>query len=143
MPLLSYLKALHRALNDELARDGTVCVFGEDIGVGVNNVTSGLLKRLLERYDLVILDTPPVAVFPDALLLSRYCKELIFICKFGAVRLNNVRAALTRLHETGVKVVGVIVNQMPESRFRACGYQGYGAYGQSYYQTYAQTGATQ
>ena len=45
MPLLSYLKALHRALNDELARDGTVCVFGEDIGVGVNNVTSGLLKR--------------------------------------------------------------------------------------------------
>ena len=45
MPLLSYLKALHRALNDELARDSAVCVFGEDIGVGVNNVTSGLLKR--------------------------------------------------------------------------------------------------
>jgi acetoin:2,6-dichlorophenolindophenol oxidoreductase subunit beta len=45
MPLLSYLKALHRALGDELARDSTVCVFGEDIGVGVNNVTSGLLKR--------------------------------------------------------------------------------------------------
>jgi pyruvate dehydrogenase E1 component beta subunit len=45
MPLLSYLKALHRALGDELERDPAVCVFGEDIGVGVNNVTSGLLAR--------------------------------------------------------------------------------------------------
>jgi pyruvate dehydrogenase E1 component beta subunit len=45
MPLLSYQKALHRALNDELARDPAVCVFGEDVGVGVNNVTSGLLAK--------------------------------------------------------------------------------------------------
>jgi len=104
-------------------------------------VTSGMLKRLLTRYDLVILDTPPVAVFPDALLLSRYCKELIYVCKFGSVRLNNVRRTLQKLHETGVKVLGLVINQMPESRFRACGYQGYGAYGQEYYQAYAKTSA--
>jgi capsular exopolysaccharide synthesis family protein len=104
-------------------------------------ISSGMLKRLLERYDLVILDTPPVSVFPDAMLLSRYCKELIFVCKFGSVRLNNVRKTLARLHETGIKVLGLIINQMPESRFRACGYQGYGAYGQEYYQAYAKTSA--
>ncbi|HWA86984.1 MAG TPA: CpsD/CapB family tyrosine-protein kinase, partial [Opitutus sp.] len=104
-------------------------------------VTSGLLKLLLERYDLVILDTPPVAIFPDALLLARYCKELVFICKFGTVRLNHVRKTLARVHETGVKVVGVIINQMPESRFRACGYQGYGAYGQEYYHGYTKAPA--
>ena len=45
MPRLSYLKALHRALSDELARDPAVCVFGEDVGVGVNNVTTGLRDR--------------------------------------------------------------------------------------------------
>jgi len=43
--ILSYLKALNRALHDELARDPAVCVFGEDIGVGVANVTTGLLKQ--------------------------------------------------------------------------------------------------
>ena len=104
-------------------------------------ISSGVLKRLLERYDLVLLDTPPVAVFPDALLLSRYCKELIYVCKFGSVRLNNVRKTLQRLHETGIKVLGLVINQMPEGRFRACGYQGYGAYGQEYYQAYAKAGA--
>jgi pyruvate/2-oxoglutarate/acetoin dehydrogenase E1 component len=45
MPILSYLRALNRALSDEMARDPAVCVFGEDIGVAVSNVTSGLLKK--------------------------------------------------------------------------------------------------
>lgn len=104
-------------------------------------VNSGMLKRLLEKYDLVILDTPPVAIFPDALLLCRYCKELIYVCKYGSVRLHNVRKTLNRIHETGVKVLGLVINQMPESRFASSGYQGYGAYGQEYYQAYAKTNA--
>src|SRR5256714_6591559 len=45
MTILSYLKALGRALGDELASDETVCVFGEDIQVGVANVTNGLVQR--------------------------------------------------------------------------------------------------
>lgn len=45
MPVLSYLKALGRALGDEMAADETVVVLGEDVGVGVANVTTGLLAR--------------------------------------------------------------------------------------------------
>lgn len=45
MPILSYLKALNRALTAEMARDPAVCVFGEDIGVAVSNITTGLLKK--------------------------------------------------------------------------------------------------
>jgi pyruvate/2-oxoglutarate/acetoin dehydrogenase E1 component len=45
MTILSYLKALGRALGDELAADPTVCVLGEDLQVGVANVTNGLVQR--------------------------------------------------------------------------------------------------
>jgi acetoin:2,6-dichlorophenolindophenol oxidoreductase subunit beta len=45
MTILSYLRALNRALGAEMERDPAVCVFGEDIGVAVSNVTTGLLKR--------------------------------------------------------------------------------------------------
>ncbi|MFJ2766426.1 alpha-ketoacid dehydrogenase subunit beta [Streptomyces sp. NPDC087300] len=45
MPKLSYLGALSRALSDELARDPAVCVFGEDVRVGVANITKGLVDQ--------------------------------------------------------------------------------------------------
>ena len=45
MPRMSYLKALNRALGDELARDPAVFVLGEDVRVAVSNVTAGLVTR--------------------------------------------------------------------------------------------------
>lgn len=45
MPLLSYARALNRALAAEMDRDPAVCVFGEDVGIAVANVTTGLRKR--------------------------------------------------------------------------------------------------
>ncbi|MET7396066.1 transketolase C-terminal domain-containing protein [Dactylosporangium sp. NPDC005572] len=55
MPNLSYLKALNRALGTEMARDPAVCVFGEDVRVGVSNVTTGLLKKFGPER---VVDTP-------------------------------------------------------------------------------------
>jgi pyruvate/2-oxoglutarate/acetoin dehydrogenase E1 component len=45
MPKLSYLKALHRALGDEMERDPSVFVMGEDINLALTNVASGMLAR--------------------------------------------------------------------------------------------------
>jgi pyruvate/2-oxoglutarate/acetoin dehydrogenase E1 component len=45
MPKLSYLKALSRALGDEMERDPAVFVMGEDINLALTNVASGLLAR--------------------------------------------------------------------------------------------------
>jgi pyruvate dehydrogenase E1 component beta subunit len=55
MPNLSYLKALNRAIGDEMDRDPAVCVLGEDVGVAVTNATAGLLRRF--GPDRVV-DTP-------------------------------------------------------------------------------------
>jgi pyruvate dehydrogenase E1 component beta subunit len=55
MPLLSYQKALNRALGDELARDPAVFVLGEDVRVAVSNVTAGLFARFGPER---VLDTP-------------------------------------------------------------------------------------
>ena len=45
MPLLSYLRAINRALTDEMARDESVFVTGEDIRYALSNTTNGLFKR--------------------------------------------------------------------------------------------------
>lgn len=45
MPKLSYLKALNRALGDEMDRDPSVFVLGEDMKFALTNVTAGFLDR--------------------------------------------------------------------------------------------------
>ncbi|MFF1816279.1 alpha-ketoacid dehydrogenase subunit beta [Kribbella sp. NPDC058245] len=55
MPKLSYLKALNRALGDELERDPAVFVLGEDIRAAASNVTAGLHARFGSER---VLDTP-------------------------------------------------------------------------------------
>lgn len=55
MPYLSYLKALNRAIGDEMERDPAVCVLGEDVGVAVSYATAGLLHRFGRER---VLDTP-------------------------------------------------------------------------------------
>jgi acetoin:2,6-dichlorophenolindophenol oxidoreductase subunit beta len=45
MPSLSYLRAINRALGDEMERDPAVFVMGEDIHQALTNTTVGLLKR--------------------------------------------------------------------------------------------------
>src|SRR5688572_17347580 len=55
MPKLSYLRALNRALADELAADDRVFLLGEDIRVAASNLTAGLLDRFGPER---VLDTP-------------------------------------------------------------------------------------
>ncbi|MGC4937988.1 alpha-ketoacid dehydrogenase subunit beta [Kribbella sp. DT2] len=55
MPKLSYLKALNRALGDELAADDAVFVLGEDVRVAASNLTAGLFARFGPER---VLDTP-------------------------------------------------------------------------------------
>jgi pyruvate/2-oxoglutarate/acetoin dehydrogenase E1 component len=55
MPKLSYAKALNRALGDEMARDPSVFVMGEDIHLGLTQTTTGLLDRFGPRR---VVQTP-------------------------------------------------------------------------------------
>lgn len=96
---------------------------------------AGIQKQLLAAYDLVIFDTPPATIFPDALLLARSCHELIYVCLFSSVRLNTVRRALAHLASSGVHCLGVILNLMPASTEH--GYYNYGGKSAKYYKTYA------
>jgi succinoglycan biosynthesis transport protein ExoP len=94
-------------------------------------------KKFLATYDLVIFDTPPATIFPDALLLARCCHELLYVCQYSRVRLNTVKRALAHLRSTGIRPLGVLLNQMPAASADN-GYYGYGSKSAKYYKAYAE-----
>ena len=95
-----------------------------------------LFNKLSKIYDLIVVDTPPSAVFPDALLLSRFCSEMVYVCRFKTVRRTIIRKTLEKFSESGISILGVVLNCMPHASVMNYGYDGYGAYKADYYKSY-------
>ncbi|WP_370249908.1 polysaccharide biosynthesis tyrosine autokinase [Nocardioides sp.] len=90
-----------------------------------------LLQDLRARFDIVLIDAPPLLPVTDAALLAARSDGLLAVVKHGRTTREQLRHALERVESVDAKVVGTVVNQVP-SRRRGSGY-GYGyGYGYSY-----------
>ena len=70
-----------------------------------------LLKKSLEKFDLVLVDTPPVMGLADALAVTRHTSATVFVVATRQAKRTAVSAALKRLREGGANVVGVALTK--------------------------------
>lgn len=103
-----------------------------------NERLTGMFETLQRSFDLILLDTPPAGVFPDAEALTRVADEILYVCRFGKTERPQARQILARLAKTNIPIVGVVLNAMPAGRRGAHYYSGYGYYGARYYKEYAE-----
>ncbi|NET38445.1 MAG: polysaccharide biosynthesis tyrosine autokinase, partial [Cyanothece sp. SIO1E1] len=98
---------------------------------------NSLLVKLKEQFDVVILDTPPVGLFPDALLLAQKANFIFYVCRFNKVSMFKIKHFVDKLKETNCKLAGLVLNGIPVGR--ASGYYhyyGYGSYSNYEYKNY-------
>lgn len=72
-----------------------------------------MIATLRERYDRIIVDTPPIAAVSDILNILPNCDGVIFTIKFNSVQRMLVKNSLRRLDEAKTPIFGVVLNQMP------------------------------
>jgi capsular exopolysaccharide synthesis family protein len=70
----------------------------------------GILNRLKERFDRVIIDSPPIAAVTDATVLSTQVDGVIIVVRASRTTKDIVRRALKSLRDVGSRVVGVVLN---------------------------------
>jgi len=89
------------------------------------------LRKLRESFDMILIDSPPVLAFADALVLSRQADAVVLTTFLGHTSQPDIQEALSRLRQVGAKVIGTVVNNVKADQgYRSYGY-GYGyAYGQ-------------
>lgn len=88
---------------------------------------AALLAQARSRYDLVIVDTPPVMRVVDPLIIGRQADgTVVTVAARGADR-ATVRATISRLEETGCPVLGLVVSRLGNGRDRSYVYGGYGS----------------
>ena len=102
-----------------------------------NEGFSALLKALKKHFDLVIIDTPPLGVFPDAMLAANHCDEALFVCRFKTVSRAKVRRTIERLEKSSTHIAGVVLNGLPSGGQSAYyDYYGYGSNQSKHYKAY-------
>jgi len=90
------------------------------------------LRSLKERYDRIIIDTPPVLPVRDSLLLSRLGDAVIVVAKADATPMRQIEQGLQLLARANAPVLGVVVNQLDFRKAKKYSDYGYGGYDQSY-----------
>jgi polysaccharide biosynthesis transport protein len=93
------------------------------------NRLSVLISRLLEKYDHVVIDSPPVMGLADAPLIASRVEGVIYAVESHGIRSSMVKTALGRLASANARVIGGILTKF-EARKAHYGY-GY-EYGYSY-----------
>lgn len=83
-----------------------------------------MLAEQREKYDVVIIDAPPLLPVTDAALLAAHADGAILVLRHGKVTREQVRLSNDRLEQVDASLVGVVLNMVP-SKGSGYGY-GYG-----------------
>ncbi len=88
------------------------------------------IQTARDAYDMVIIDTPPVLVVPDARVIAQHVDVVLFAVLWDSTSKTQVRDALHMFETVGVKVSGLVLNQIDPKGMKQYGYgESYGAYG--------------
>ncbi len=102
----------------------------------VQLLESDKMRELLETcqhiYDLVIIDTPPIGYFSDALLLARYADVIALVSRYNKTSRKELLSSIDLLKKANVTALGVILNGIPTGTQNAYGYYGYGSEAERY-----------
>jgi capsular exopolysaccharide synthesis family protein len=69
-----------------------------------------LLESLKQKADIVVIDSPPVTVISDAVVLATRVDGVLIVFRSGKTRWENARNALNALKQVHARVLGVVLN---------------------------------
>ncbi|HEX5306308.1 MAG TPA: polysaccharide biosynthesis tyrosine autokinase [Dyella sp.] len=99
---------------------------------------SALLDKLKTRFDLIIIDTPPILAVTDAAVIGHHVGTSLMVVRFGLNQLREVALSRQRFEQNGVPIKGAIFNAVEK---RSAGYYAYYAYASTPAETAAASAA--
>lgn len=96
-----------------------------------------LIKELKLKYDVIVIDSPPLGLVSDALLLKKYADAGLYIVRHNYTKKIHLRNINQLYEDKVISNVGIVVNAVRSNKgFSAYGYgnygYGYGSYGYGY-----------
>lgn len=90
-----------------------------------------MIEACAAKYDVVIIDVPPVLAVAEGLNLSRIATANFLVIKAGDQSIQEIRVAIDRFRQNGITLKGFVFNDLTR---QAAAYT-YGRYVKTYYYT--------
>ncbi len=94
-----------------------------------SDAASEFLSGTKEKYDVVIIDTPPVIAFTDAVILAAKADGVVMVVKANHTKVDLIKDAMDRLKKANANLLGIVLNDV---KVKSQQYYSY-YYGSSYY----------
>lgn len=87
-----------------------------------------LVNWAINKYDLIIIDTPPILAVTDAAIIGRYIGTTLLVARFEENTTKELEVSIKRFEQSGVVVKGCILNAVVKksSAYYSYGYNHYG-----------------
>ena len=69
-----------------------------------------VISTVMDAYDVVLIDAAPVGEVSEVLRLNDIADAAVFVVKYDGPKMLEIDSALTRLHKSGIPVLGAVVN---------------------------------
>lgn len=114
---------------------------GSDVLIN-KKVVENILKELEKKADFIIIDTSPVSVSADSVIISEIADATVLVVRTDKVPVEDINEAILNINESGGKLEGCILNNVykPFTLFGQMGSDERGYYGNSNYYAYSKTG---
>jgi len=86
------------------------------------------IKYLADKYDRIVIDSPPTQAVSDAFILSTIANGVIYVVKHESTAVPLVERGVGRLLQNRAPITGVVLNQVDVDKARKNGYSPGGYY---------------
>ena len=73
-----------------------------------------LIKELKPKFDLILIDSPPVIPYSDASVLSSQIDGVLFVVQSAKTRREDIQQAYATLEDNHANVLGVVLNRQKQ-----------------------------
>ena len=84
-----------------------------------------LVEQVKGKYDIVIIDTPPILAVTDPAIVSAHTGTTLLVTRFGQNHAREIELTRNRFEQNGIDVKGVVFNGVVKKASNAYGYYGY------------------
>ena len=75
-----------------------------------------LVKKLARQYDYIIIDTPPINVVSDAMVMTNSVSGIVLVVKHKMTTYADISEALKQFEFAGANMLGFVLNDLQISR---------------------------